>query len=344
MLACNAIQALIPLGRWDQADQVSRQALETTPSDPATAGLLLARAELELGRGDLDRAGARLQAVRRFFPASNPEPQRAGPLFGGMAELALLRGDLEQAKQLIAEGVPLIAASARHAAPVYALGLRVEADLAELARARHPGHPVVDDGTGGDLLQRLAQATAGPAGAGLPALTAWHTLGLAEWTRQDGRPDPAAWAKAAAAWERLSQPYRAAYAGFRQAEALLAGGGDREAAAAVLGRVAEVTARLSARPLDGEVQALARRARLDLGPAARPSIAGAPTPAAELGLTPREAEVLALVAAGRSNRQIAHALFISPKTVSVHVSNLLAKLGAAGRVEAAAIAHRLGLA
>jgi DNA-binding CsgD family transcriptional regulator len=66
-------------------------------------------------------------------------------------------------------------------------------------------------------------------------------------------------------------------------------------------------------------------------------------PAAQLGLTPREAEVLALVAAGRSNRQIAQALFISPKTASVHVSNILAKLGVAGRVEAATIAHRLGL-
>jgi DNA-binding NarL/FixJ family response regulator len=53
--------------------------------------------------------------------------------------------------------------------------------------------------------------------------------------------------------------------------------------------------------------------------------------------------VLALVAAGRSNRQIAQALFISPKTASVHVSNILAKLGVANRVEAAAAAHRLGL-
>jgi DNA-binding NarL/FixJ family response regulator len=68
-----------------------------------------------------------------------------------------------------------------------------------------------------------------------------------------------------------------------------------------------------------------------------------PAPAARLGLTPREVEVLALVAAGRSNRQIAQALFISPKTVGVHVFNILAKLGVAGRVEAAAVAHRLGL-
>jgi DNA-binding NarL/FixJ family response regulator len=87
---------------------------------------------------------------------------------------------------------------------------------------------------------------------------------------------------------------------------------------------------------------LARRARLDLA-RPPPAAAAAPTPAEQLGLTPREAEVLALVAAGRSNRQIAQALFISPKTISVHVSSILAKLGVAGRVEAAAIAHRLGL-
>jgi len=63
----------------------------------------------------------------------------------------------------------------------------------------------------------------------------------------------------------------------------------------------------------------------------------------ELGLTPREREVLALVADGRTNRQIAEALFISAKTASVHVSNILAKLGVANRAEAAAVAHRLHL-
>jgi DNA-binding CsgD family transcriptional regulator/tetratricopeptide (TPR) repeat protein len=344
LLAGNATEALVALGRWDQAEQVSRQGLDAAPTDAVSVPLLCSRAVLELGRGDLDAAQARLRQLRRLLPAPIPEAQKAGPLFAGLAELALWRGDLEQAKRLVAEAVPLVAANLRYAAPLSGLGVRVEADRAELARARHPGQPAPDDGTATALLERLDQAVAGPAGAGIPELTAWHTLGLAERTRQVGQPDPVAWATAAVAWERLGQPYRIAYAGFRQAEALLAAG-DRETAAEVLGRAAEVTGRLGARPLDTEVRALARRARLDLTPhVGAPAVAtGASTPAEQLGLTPREAEVLALVAAGRSNRQIAQALFISPKTVSVHVSNLLAKLGVAGRVEAAAIAHRLGL-
>jgi ATP/maltotriose-dependent transcriptional regulator MalT len=343
VLAANATEALLALGRWDQAEQVSREGLETSPSGVGYTFLPVDRATLELGLGDLDAAQARLQAVRRLLPGSIPGAEGAGPLFAGLAELALWRGDLEQARQLVAEAVPQVEANPRYAAPVYALGLRVEADRAELARARHPHQPAPDDGTATTLLERVREAAEGPAGAGLPELGAWHALGLAERARRDGRPDPDAWAAAIAAWEQLGQPYRAAYACFRYAEALLATG-DRDRAAQVLGRAAEATGRLGARPLDGEIQALARRARLDLAPpAGAAAAAGVPAPAARLGLTPREVEVLALVAAGRSNRQIAQALFISPKTAGVHVSNILAKLGVAGRVEAAAIAHRLGL-
>jgi DNA-binding CsgD family transcriptional regulator len=343
-VAGNATEALVALGRWDQAERVSREGLEVAASDAVLVPLLLFRAALELGRGDLDAAQVRLHAVRRLLPGWIPGAQLAGPLFGGLAELALWRSDPEQARRLVAEALPLVEASPRHAAPVYALGLRVEADLAELARARHPGQPTPDYHTTAALLDRLGQAAQGPAAAGLPELAAWQATARAEQARQHGRPDPAAWATAVAAWERLGQPYRAAYAGYRQAEAHLATG-DRDRAAAVLGRAAEVTGRLGARPLDGEIQALARRARLDLAPPAEApaAAAGPPASAAQLGLTPREAEVLVLVAAGRSNRQIAQALFISPKTASVHVSNILAKLGATGRVEAAAIAHRLGL-
>jgi DNA-binding NarL/FixJ family response regulator len=343
LLAYNATEALVALGRWNQAERVSRGGLEVAASDATLAPVLLLRAALELGRGDLDAAEARLRSARRLLPAPISEAQNAGPLYAGLAELALWRGDLDQAKQLVAEAVPQVEANPRYAAPVYALGVRVEADLAELARARHPGQPVGDDGAAAALLERLDRAAAGPAAAGLPELTAWQATALAERTRQQSPCDPAAWAAAVAVWERLGQPYRVAYAGFRQAEALLATTGDRDAAAEALGRAADLTGRLGAHSLDAEVKALARRARFDLTSDAAAPAARAPTSAEQLGLTPREVEVLALVAAGRSNRQIAQVLIISPKTVSVHVSNILAKLGVAGRVEAATIAHRLGL-
>ncbi len=342
-LAANATEALVALGRWEQAERVSREGLDVALSDAASVTLPLPRAALELGLGDLDAAEARLRAAQRLLPAPICEPQQSGPLFCGLAELALWRGDLEQARELVAQAVPLVAANPRYAAPLYALGMRVEADRAELARARRPGEAAPDDGTAAALLERVGEAAAGPAAAGLPELAAWHATAVAERARQEGPSDPAAWAAAAAVWERLGQPYPVAYACFRQAEALLAGSGDRDTAATVLRRAADSTGRLGARLLDTEVKALAQRARLRLVQDAVAPATGAPTSAEQLGLTPREAEVLALVAAGRSNRQIAQALFISPKTASVHVSNILAKLGVSGRVEAAAIAHRLGL-
>ncbi|HEV8164695.1 MAG TPA: response regulator transcription factor [Actinomycetota bacterium] len=112
------------------------------------------------------------------------------------------------------------------------------------------------------------------------------------------------------------------------------------------GQGADAGGGLGARLLAAEIDALGRRARIELAlPEATP---GGPAPAPpplpdEFGLTPREREVLALVADGRSNRQIAEALFISNKTASVHVSHILAKLGVTSRVEAAAVADRLRL-
>jgi DNA-binding CsgD family transcriptional regulator len=107
----------------------------------------------------------------------------------------------------------------------------------------------------------------------------------------------------------------------------------------------QTTVALGAGPLQREIELLARRGRLHLEePAASAAAPQAPpSPAASLGLTRREAEVLALVAAGRTNRQIGQQLFITEKTASIHVSRILAKLGVAGRGEAAAVAHRLGL-
>lgn len=139
----------------------------------------------------------------------------------------------------------------------------------------------------------------------------------------------ASWAAAIGAWRALGQPYELACALFAAAGQ----GGD--GAAEGLREAAELARELGATSLLDGIERLARRSRLSLEP---------PSAADRLGLTPRELEVLRLVADGRSNRQIAETLFISAKTAGVHVSNILAKTGTASRTEAAAVAHRLRLA
>jgi DNA-binding NarL/FixJ family response regulator len=112
----------------------------------------------------------------------------------------------------------------------------------------------------------------------------------------------------------------------------------------VLRRARLAASELGAGWLEREATALARRSRVDLDPGVRPNPPPpAPSLAQQLGLTPREQEVLALVADGRTNRQIAQTLFISDKTASVHVSRILAKLSVANRAEGGAVAHRLHL-
>jgi DNA-binding NarL/FixJ family response regulator len=160
---------------------------------------------------------------------------------------------------------------------------------------------------------------------------------------RDGEVD--AWAAAVAATRAMNELLPLAYALSHHAEALAAAG-DTAAAAAAAGEAADLARRMGAAPLLEELDALIRRARLQLAAAEAPAPedeAAAPDEFERLGLTAREAEVLRLVADGLSNRQIAEKLFISRKTASVHVSNILAKLGVSTRVEAAALAHRRGL-
>ena len=158
-----------------------------------------------------------------------------------------------------------------------------------------------------------------------------------------------AWDDAAQAWEAIAQPYPLAAALLRAAEAALSAG-DREAGAGRLRRAAALAGDLGAGPLSGDVALVARRARISLSPADEPGTQPAagspgdlPAPGPPLGLTAREYDVLRLIAAGQSNREIAGELFISAKTASVHVSNILGKLGVTSRGEAAATAHRLRL-
>jgi DNA-binding CsgD family transcriptional regulator len=165
-----------------------------------------------------------------------------------------------------------------------------------------------------------------------PEGQAWLARAEAEWTRAVSGPDPAVWEKAVAAFA-YGDVYERARCRLRLAEALL-GAGRRAEAAAEAEAVRRDAEQLGAVPLRERVDALVRRGRLADAPAAGERASA---------LTPRERDVLKLLALGRSNRQIGAELFISAKTASVHVSNILAKLDAASRTEAAAIAHRDGL-
>jgi DNA-binding NarL/FixJ family response regulator len=173
------------------------------------------------------------------------------------------------------------------------------------------------------------------------ALAATRLTYLSERQWIDGSTDAGAWDAVAAARESLKEPYERARALVRAAEALIRTG-DRGGATHRLRTAAEIADRLGAVPLRHQIDQLAARGRLTLLEAV-PADEDQPSVAAQLGLTPRELEVLRLVAAGRSNRQIAEELFISAKTASVHVSNILGKLGVSARGEAAAVAHKLRL-
>jgi DNA-binding CsgD family transcriptional regulator len=150
----------------------------------------------------------------------------------------------------------------------------------------------------------------------------------------EGEGGVEAWRGAAEAWATLGWPYHAGWARLREAEAGFARQGRSEARAA-LDEVARIAEDLGAGPLRARAEDLARRARVA---AATPRRA-APDPTE---LTPREREVLAHLAEGRTNRQIGEALFVSPKTVELHVSRILDKLGAKTRGEAVAVARRAG--
>jgi DNA-binding CsgD family transcriptional regulator len=175
----------------------------------------------------------------------------------------------------------------------------------------------------------------------LPEPAAWLAVADAEHARVRRLDTVDQWRAVAEGWDRLGMPYPAAVARRRAAEAALRDGSGRATAALYAAQALRVAESLGAAGLAGEIRLLERRGRLDLerANAARPeSKSGA---LAKLGVTPREAEVLELLAAGRTNRQIADTLYISEKTASVHVSNLLRKLGVSNRIDAAAVAQRL---
>jgi DNA-binding NarL/FixJ family response regulator len=221
-----------------------------------------------------------------------------------------------------------------------AMGAQVEADIARRAKDLREREEDRDAITRLEIhLSRLDAA----AQEGGPVERAWLAVGKAELARGKARNDPKLWHEAAAQWDAIERPYQAAIMRWRAAEAAVERG-DRDAAAEAARDALGVAAEIEARWLAEEASALVQRARLQLAGHADAIIAADEDVDEEpFGLTPRERQVLALIAEGATNRQIGAALFMAEKTASVHVSRILSKLGVHSRTQAAAMAHRLHL-
>ena len=330
LLVANQIEARLAIGDWDEAETLSAAALRGTTSS-FRSWLLIFRADVEIGRGDFDAARARLEAAS----ATLRQDRTIGLYSARLGELALWERRWTDAAAAIQTG--LAQARRRETAQIRvqlcAKGLRAQAEIAALARARRKSDGV-------DRAQELldtARRAAAEALAITPNVAGWLALAEAEHARARAVARPELWSDAADTWDHLERPPLVAYCRWRQAEALITARATRADATVPLRQAHATAARLRARPLLHEIERFAERARLDPTPPPEASR----RPEQLLGLTPREAEVLTLVARGLTNREIAAALVISVKTASVHVSHILHKLDAPNRLEAAAIAHRI---
>ncbi|MBP2705734.1 AAA family ATPase [Microbispora sp. RL4-1S] len=310
-------------GDWDAAERLA-EGFPVRVGTRAEATLSSFALFVEVGRG---RPGAdeRLRWLSKFW-----SDELVAYISRGMAaEQALWRGDPAIALEHVEAIVEALDPSDAGLIRVVATGLSALADA---------GRP---DGRGDDLLGRARWAAEnGPAGPRAelgPEGAAWLARAEAEWHRARGTADPAVWRRAADAWG-FGFVYEEARTRRRLAESLLESG-DRDAALQEWEAATGTARDLGAGPLLAALGELGRRARFrpagDSRQAAEPDVLAA--------LTGREREVLAHVAAGLGNREIGERLFISQKTVSVHVSNILAKLGVTNRGQAAAIAHREGM-
>jgi DNA-binding CsgD family transcriptional regulator/tetratricopeptide (TPR) repeat protein len=343
VLLGHVAKALFDLGRWDEAAAAADEGLDLDPVGRSAVWLHLNRARVDTNQGRFDAAAEHLRQAGEIDTESGRDQSYRAALLAAAAELASWQGRLPEVRDVVAEAL----ASLQADLPVDpALGwlawhaLRAEADAAEAMTGRQDRAALRDiEAHVRPIADRLLRVggrvpTTDRRGAAVAGLC------RGELDRIGGRPDPDGLRRTAIAWDELGRPAPAAYARFRAAEALLGANGDRHEAAAALREAHATATRLGADPLRGKIERLARHARVDLGSAR----ADVPTPTDTIGLTEREREVIRLVAAGRSNQEIADTLFITRKTASVHVSNILGKLGVANRVEAAAVAHRLGLA
>lgn len=325
-LTASLADYLVEMGRFEQARAYVAETL-ASPTGNFRIWARAAQAMMELAQGRDAAASGSLPGLGQLT-AAILEPQFTEPVYAVEAELALWRGDPAGARAAVAAGLARLSIrpTGRHGSPARParlcwLGVRAEAE-----------------GTGGSAaraaeLVECAQTWLAT-GAGTGVIDRLHAdLARAEADRIAGPPDPEPWERAAAGLAAAGAEYFTLYPRWRAVQAHLACG-DRATAGDRVRALHGAAAAMGAARYVDVAAALARRARLKI-------VAAPARPAHPYGLTDREVEVLSLVAAGRTNRQIAGALFISEHTVGVHVSHVLAKLGVSRRTEAAAVAHRL---
>ena len=324
VLTVKWVQALTALGRWPQALDLIEETLTGQVPPLSRAVLLLCYAKIKLAQGDTAAARASAQAAEPVLCQSGTAAW-SGWAGQYRLELAAVKADLadpDQAVGLLADVITGVDPDVHHHMvwPMLVLAARRAVELDE------PG-----SGPGVDLraLAATLRCTTKPDAACRLAVTGALT-GQAEQ-----------WEQAAQAWHELLQPFEHAQALLSAARAHIVAG-DRPSARTVLQAALTIARELGARPLAEEAERMALRAGLSV--AAEGIVVDSPADTGNsFGLTARELDVLRLIAAGLSNRQIGNELFISGNTAGVHVSRILAKLGAATRTQAAAIARERNL-
>ncbi len=337
------IAALASLGRWEEAEVLFLEAGED-PSIVTVRGAFQNFVEVLVRQGRTAEAALVLSKVDFGYVT----PHEGVGTLHTRIRLANATGRWDDARAAADAAARLFEGEAE--ATIYFLledCVRGEADRAGLARGRRRTAEASDARRVGlerlQQLQRIAQAAIARGGAG-PLVEAVFATAQAEGSRLNREPDTALWSQAARRREALGQRWEAGYALFRQAEAIL-GTGNKHEAPPLLREAHQIALELRALPLIDQIESLGRRGRIRLETAAsEPRVRRATTAdGVDVALTTREWEVLSLVAAGHTNREIGEELFISEKTASVHITNVMDKLGALSRYDAAASATRLGL-
>jgi DNA-binding CsgD family transcriptional regulator/tetratricopeptide (TPR) repeat protein len=331
------------LGRWQQAEGVSDRILPADSHAPRAVMTRAVLAELATARGSPEDAEGHLKQAWQMLEGDD-DPLNHGLVHAAAATRCLWLRQHQQARAEVRQALEIVGARGddQQAVALCSLGVRVEADEAERRQARGLLRPHDDVLLEGRRLRARAHELWNAMGhrqVSFPEAALEKEMAEAEFQRLTGRSAAGAWGQVADGWERLARPYPAAYARWREAEALV---GERSARAPeVLGRSHALARTLAAHALANEVAALARRTRIDL----RTAPAEVPVRPVQrpFDLTDRELQVLRLLSTGSTNRIIARALGITESTASVHVAHILRKMHVRNRGAAAAAAHRLGL-